>query len=32
MKGDAEFKAAAEKLMGIISMQMKTLKTKRSDW
>ena len=32
VKGDAEFKAAAEKLMGIISMQMKTLKTKRSDW
>ena len=32
VKGDAEFKAAAEKLMGIFSMQMKTLKTKRSDW
>lgn len=32
VKGDAEFKAAAEKLMDIISMQMKTLKTKRSDW
>ncbi len=32
VQGDAGFKAAAEKLLGIISMQMKTLKTKRSDW
>ena len=32
VKGDAEFKVAAEKLLGIISGQLKTLKTKRSDW
>ena len=32
VKGDAEFKAAAERLMAVISMQLKTLKTKRSDW
>jgi hypothetical protein len=32
VKGDAEFKAAADKLLAIISDQLKTLKTKESDW
>ena len=32
VKGNEEFKAAAEKLIGIIVAQLKTLKTKKSDW
>ena len=32
VEGDAEFRVAADKLLGIISDQLKTLKTKESDW
>ncbi len=32
VKGDAEFKVAAEKMIEIIIAQLKTLKTKKSDW
>jgi hypothetical protein len=32
VKGNDEFRVAAEKLIEIIIVQLKTLKTKRSDW
>src|SRR5713101_7005367 len=32
VKGNDDFKAAAEKLVSILSEQLKTLKTKKSDW
>lgn len=32
VKGNDEFKVAAEKLIQIIIAQLKTLKTKKSDW
>ena len=32
VKGNDEFKVAAEKLIDIIIAQLKTLKTKKSDW
>jgi hypothetical protein len=32
VKGNDEFKVAAEKFVGIIVAQLKTLKTKKSDW
>jgi hypothetical protein len=32
VKGNDEFKAAAEKLVGLLHAQLKTLKTKKSDW
>ena len=32
VKGNDELKVAAEKLIGIIITQLKTLKTKKSDW
>ncbi len=32
VKGDAEFKATAHKMLDIIIAQLKTLKTKKSDW
>ena len=32
VKGNDEFKVAAEKLLGILVAQLKTLKTKKSDW
>lgn len=32
VKGDAEFKVAADKMIEIILAQLKTLKTKKSDW
>ena len=32
VKGDAEFKAAADKMIEVIIAQLKTLKTKKSDW
>jgi len=32
VKGNAEFKVAAEKMIEIILAQLKTLKTKKSDW
>jgi hypothetical protein len=32
VKGDADFKVAADKLLAIITDQLKTLKTKESDW
>ena len=32
VKGNDEFKAAAEKMLQIIIAQLKTLKTKKSDW
>src|SRR5450755_3227061 len=32
VKGNDEFKVAAEKLVSILSEQLKTLKTKKSDW
>jgi len=31
-KGDDEFKVAAERIIEIILAQLKTLKTKESDW
>ena len=31
VKGNDEFKVAADRMMGILSAQLKTLKTKRSD-
>ena len=32
VKGNDEFKVAAEKLVSMLSEQLKTLKTKKSDW
>jgi hypothetical protein len=32
VKGNDEFKVAADKMIGIIINQLKTLKTKKSDW
>ena len=32
VQGQSEFKVTAEKLMQIIAAQLKTLKTKKSDW
>jgi hypothetical protein len=32
VKGNDEFKVAADRMMGVISAQLKTLKTKKSDW
>jgi hypothetical protein len=32
VKGNDEFKMAAEKLIEVIASQLKTLKTKKSDW
>jgi hypothetical protein len=32
VKGSDEFKVAADKLLEIIFVQLKTLKTKKSDW
>lgn len=32
VKGDTEFKAAADKMIKVILSQLKTLKTKKSDW
>ena len=32
VEGDADFRPAAEKLIEIISNQLKTLKTQESDW
>ena len=32
VKGDAEFKIAAVKMIEVILAQLKTLKTKKSDW
>jgi hypothetical protein len=32
VKGDDEFKVAADRMIEIIIAQLKTLKTKRSDW
>ena len=32
VKGNEEFKLAAEKLEWLLSEQLKTLKTKKSDW
>src|SRR5438552_1265618 len=32
VKGNDEFKAAADKIIAIILAQLKTLKTKKSDW
>jgi hypothetical protein len=32
VKGNEEFKAAAEKMVEIMAAQLKTLNTKRSDW
>ena len=32
VKGNDEFKVAADKMVEIISAQLKTLKTKKSDW
>jgi len=32
VKGNDEFKVAAEKMIAIIVAQLKTLKTKKSDW
>lgn len=32
VKGDDDFKVAAEKLIEVIASQLKTLKTKKSDW
>ncbi|SRR6266511_284198 len=32
VKGNDEFKAAAEKMVEILVAQLKTLKTKKSDW
>ena len=32
VKGNEDIKAAAEKLVSILSEQLKTLKTKKSDW
>ncbi|MCX7422310.1 MAG: hypothetical protein NT013_22575 [Planctomycetia bacterium] len=32
VKGNDEFKIAAEKMLRVIFAQLKTLKTKKSDW
>jgi hypothetical protein len=32
VQGNDELKVAAEKLLGILAAQLKTLKTKKSDW
>ena len=32
VKGDAEFRIAADKMIEVILAQLKTLKTKKSDW
>ena len=32
VKGNDEFKAAADKMLAILGAQLKTLKTKKSDW
>src|SRR6266567_9008772 len=32
VEGNDEFKAAADKLVGLLVAQLKTLKTKQSDW
>ena len=32
VKGNDQFKVAAEKLLEILVAQLKTLKTKKSDW
>ena len=32
VKGDDEFKSAADKMIKVILAQLKTLKTKKSDW
>ena len=32
VEGSDEFKVAAERMMGVIGAQLKTLKTKKSDW
>jgi hypothetical protein len=32
VKGNDEFKAAADRMIEIIIAQLKTLKTKKSDW
>jgi hypothetical protein len=32
VKGNDDFKVAAEKLIAILRAQLKTLKTKKSDW
>ena len=32
VKGDAEFRIAADKMIEVIVAQLKTLKTKKSDW
>jgi hypothetical protein len=32
VKGNDEFKVAADRMLGVIGAQLKTLKTKKSDW
>ncbi len=32
VEGNDEFKVAADRMMGVIGAQLKTLKTKKSDW